>query len=139
MSLNVGAYPQLLDAQLRVALLTVADDEKPMLFGKLLQGFPDAGIADVAFIVVHVPVFLIHAPLHQFIPFRGGNGGENHVGNLRHDFAEQRPEQLGVYRQVGKPLLGKLNVVALGYQLPGIPQGAVNVKNQAFVAHEASR
>ena len=33
----------------------------------------------------------------------------------------------------------QLNVVALSHQGPGVPQGAVNVKNQTFVSHISSR
>ena len=85
-----------------------------------------------AFVFLQMPVFRVHAPLHQGVALRGGDGGENNVGNLRHDLAEQGDEHLRVHRQMAQTFLCKLNIVALCHQRPGIPQGAVNVKNQTF-------
>jgi hypothetical protein len=48
-ALNIGSQPQLVDAQLRIAALAVADDEQPVVLGQLFYGFLYARITDVSY------------------------------------------------------------------------------------------
>ena len=88
-ALDIGGQAQLVHAQLGIAALAVADDEQAVLFGKLCHGFHNTGIADLAFIFKEVVVLRLHAPLHEVIAVLGIDGGENHIGNFRHDLAEE--------------------------------------------------
>ena len=87
---------QLFHAQLRVALLGVADDKKPVGLLKLLQGLPDTGIADVAGVFLQVPVFRLHAPVHQGIPLLRLELSKQGIPQLRHHPAKQGPQGLGI-------------------------------------------
>jgi len=130
---------QLLDAQLRVALLTVADDEQPMGFGECAEGFRNARVADAAFVFFQVAVFPRHAALHQGIAHLGRHIREKRIGNGGHDLAEQGAQPSGIYAVAFQSFVPQLQVIPLGHQGTGIPQGAVNIKNQAFKFHRVPR
>ena len=126
---------QLVHAQLRVAALGIADDEETVGLGQLLHGLPDPGVADLALVLKEIAVLGLHAPLHELVAFRLGDGGEEGVADLGHDLAEEGPQGLGVGAQVVQALGLQLDVVTLGNQGTGVPESAVNVKNQAFKFH----
>ena len=89
MTLDVGCQTQLVHAQFGVAALAVADDEEAVTPGQFLDGFQDARIADLALVFKEVLVFRIYAPLHEIVTVFGVDGGENHIGNFRHNLAEK--------------------------------------------------
>ena len=123
---------QLRDTKLRIAALAVADDEEPVVLFQYFQSLLHLWVADAAGIVVQILVFRGHAPLHQRISLRHRDGGEENVADLRHHLPEEGLQPFGAGAQVVKALLAQLDVVALGHQCPGIPEGAVNIKNQTF-------
>ena len=84
---NQPVQAQLADAQLRVALLAVADDEQPVGFGECAEGFRNARVADAAFVFFQVAVFPRHAALHQGIAHLGRHIREKRIGNGGHDLA----------------------------------------------------
>ena len=84
-----GAQAQLLNAQLRIALLAVADDKKPVLSGQRFHGLCHPGIAHLTAVFLQVPVFPVHAPLHQRQRLLPGKGGKELPGDFRHHLAEQ--------------------------------------------------
>ena len=86
---NVGGQAQLFDAQLGIAALAVADDEQAVFLCQLFQGFPDIGVADLAGVLEQVLIFRGHAPLHQVVPLRNVDGGQQNIGDFRHGFAEE--------------------------------------------------
>ena len=134
-ALHPGGQTQLPDAKLGIAALGIADDEDSVLFAQSFDGLPNLGIADLAFVFMEVAVLRVHAPLQQIIPFRYGNGCEEDIGNVRHHLAEEGLQGFRIHKQMLQALLLQLGIVALGNQCPGIPQSAVNVKNNAFVIH----
>ena len=136
---DAAGQPQLGNAQLRIALLTVADDEQAVRLRQLFHRLPDAGVADMAGVFVEVAVFRLHAPRHQGVALFFRKVGKDDVGDLRHHPAEQGLQGLRRDAVPGKPFLFQLDVVPLRHQRPGIPQGAVNVKNQALVIHASSK
>ena len=125
------ADAQLLHAQLRVALLAVADDEKPMGLMEGLQGLTDFWVADVAGILGQVPVLPDHAALHKGIADLLRLVREQRVGNFRHGFPEETLEPLRVHGVALHSLVPELEVEPLGHQGPGIPEGTVDIKDQA--------
>ena len=139
MSPNQVGESQLFDTKLGITGLAVADDEQPVVFRQSFHGIPDAGIPNAAGVTLQIFVLHVHAPLHQGIALRGGNGREKNVGYLVHDLAEQGDKRFRLHRQMGQTFFCKLNVIPFRYQRPGVPQGAVNVKNQAFVLHISSK
>ena len=139
MTLNVRGEPQLVHAQLRIAALAVADDEQAVFFRQGFHRFRHAWIADFTLVFKKVAVFRFHAPLHQVIAPEHRNGCQNGIGDLRHHLAEEGLQGFGIHCQVGKALSFQLDIIALGHQGTGVPQGAVNVKNQALVVHASSK
>ena len=88
---------------------------------------------------MEVAVFRLHAPRHQGVALLFREIAKDNVGNFRHHPAKQGLQRFRRDAVLGKPLLFQLDVIPLRHQRPGIPEGAVNVKNQALVIHVSSR
>ena len=126
---------QFIHTQLGIAALTVADNEQPVLFCQLFQGFLHQRVADAALIFLQIAVFRIHAPFHQLIALGNGDGCKEGITDLGHHLAEEGTEGFRVGAEMVQTLPAELDVVSFGHQGTGVPEGAVNIKNQTFKIH----
>ena len=133
---NQLTQPHLFDAQLGIAALAVADDEQAVLFHQLLHCFLDLGVADVGTgTFMQMAVFPLHAPLQQGVTIFSGQLCKENVRDFGHHLAEDGLQHIHIHAEPLHAFVLQLGVVALGHQRTGIPQGAVNIKNQTFKIH----
>ena len=135
---NIIPDAQLADTQLRVAGLAVADDEQPVTLAQLRQSLLHLGIAYIAGVILDVAVLRVHAAKHQRLAFLCRQAGEQSFGDLRHHLAKEGLQIFSGHLQVAQTLFFQLDVIALRHDGPGIPQRAVNIKNQTFKLHSRS-
>ena len=126
---------ELIHHQLRIATLGIADDEQAVVLLQLCQRLLHAGEGDVAGILLQEPVLLLHAGLKYLVPLRHGDGNQHDVSNLRHGLAEQAFQVVGGDEQILPADGGQMVVIAVGHDLAGIPEGAVDVKYQCRAFH----
>ena len=139
MALNIGSQTQLLNAQLRITALGIAHDEQTVLLAQFGNGFLYPGIAEITFLSKEIVIFCLHAPVHDLVTLRAGNGLKNGIGDVSHNLAEEGEQIICGDEQVGKTLPLQLDVVTLRNLGTGIPEGSVDVKNQTFVFHISSK
>ena len=126
-----AAETALFHQQLDIALLAVADDEQAVRFVQLRERFLDAGVENMARIAAQARHLAVHAAVHDLHGLLLRDAGHHDLRDLRHGLAEQRTDAL--LRAVRRKAHALQTVVpALGYEGHGIPERAVDIKNQAF-------